>query len=485
MDRRVIDPEGGGMETNELCWKPARELARLIRAQEVSPVEVVEAFLARIERINPQINAYCTVTADQARAAAREAEAAVQAGERLGPLHGVPFSLKDLTPTRGIRTTMGSKIFEHNIPTEDAILVERLRGAGAILLGKTNTPEFGCKPFTDNRLFGATANPWSLERSAGGSSGGAAAAVAAGLGPLAEGSDLAGSIRHPAAWCGVVGFKPSQGRIPRYPTLTAWNAMSTNGPITRTVDDAAMMFAAMAGPDPRDPLALPDTGEGWTRLADHADVRGLRVAWTPDLGGAAAVDPSIVSICRTAARVFAGLGCTLEDASPEIGDIREPFLALNATLRQATAGKYLDQWREQMDPILVRRLEVGKMLTAAEIGRAEVERSAYHQRLRRFFERFDLLVLPATAIPASPLDAPLPKEIAGRGLRDHLDMMVLTFAFNLSGYPAISIPCGWTSDGLPVGLQIAGGWRRDALVLKAAASFEQAAPWTGRTPPLH
>jgi Asp-tRNA(Asn)/Glu-tRNA(Gln) amidotransferase A subunit family amidase len=180
MGRRVIDPEGGVMETTELCWKPARELARLIRAQEVSPVEVVEAFLARIERINPQINAYCTVTADQARAAAREAEAAIQAGERLGPLHGVPFSLKDLTPTRGIRTTMGSKIFEDNIPTEDAILVERLRGAGAILLGKTNTPEFGCKPFTDNRLFGATANPWSLERSAGGSSGGAAAAVAAG-----------------------------------------------------------------------------------------------------------------------------------------------------------------------------------------------------------------------------------------------------------------------------------------------------------------
>jgi len=473
------------MATDELCWKPATELTRMVRAKETSPVEVVEAFLSRIERINPQVNAYCTVTADSARTGAETAEAAIARGERLGPLHGVPFSLKDLTSTRGIRTTMGSKIFEHNVPQEDAILAERLRAAGAILLGKTNTPEFGCKVFTDNRLFGATANPWALDRSAGGSSGGAAAAVAAGLGPLAEGSDLAGSIRHPASWCGVVGFKPSQGRIPRYPNPTAWNGMSSNGPITRTVADAALMFAVMAGPDPRDPLALPDTGEDWTRLPDHPDLRGLRVAWAPDLGGAAPVDPSVASICQAATRVFAGLGCRLEDASPEIGNIRDPFLALNAALRQATTGKYLDQWREQMDPILVRRLELGKALTAADVGRAEIERSAYHQRLRRFFERYDLLLLPTTAIPASPLDALLPKEIAGRAIRDHLDMVVQTYAFNLSNHPAISVPCGWTSGGLPVGLQIVGGWRRDALVLKAAASFELAAPWTGRRPPLH
>ena len=473
------------MATDELCWTPGTELARMVRAKDVSPVDIVEAFLARIERINPRINAYCTVTADQARAAAREAEAAAGRGERLGPLHGVPFSLKDLTPTKGIRTTMGSKIFKHNVPQEDAVLAARLRDAGGILLGKTNTPEFGCKPFTDNRVFGATANPWSPDRSAGGSSGGAAAAVAAGLGPLAEGSDLAGSIRHPAAWCGVVGFKPSHGRIPRYPTQTAWNAMSSHGPIARTVGDAALMFAVMAGPDPRDPLALPETGENWARLADPPDVRGLRVAWTPDLDGAAAVDATIASICRAATRVFADLGCTVEDASPEVGSIRDPFLALNAALRQATAGKYLDQWREQMDPILVRRLELGKTLTAVDIARAEVDRSAYHQRLRRFFERFDLLVLPATAIAASPLNALLPHEIAGRPVRDHLDMMVLTYAFNLSGYPAISVPCGWTPDGLPVGLQIVGGWRQDALVLRAAASVERTAPWTGRRPPVH
>jgi amidase len=472
------------MGSDELCWKPARELARMIRAKEASPVEVVEAFLTRIERVNPKINAYCTLIPDQARAAARQAEAAVGRGEATEPLHGVPYSLKDLTPVKGVRTTMGSKIFEHNVPQESAILAERMHDAGAILLGKTNTPEFGCKPFTDNRLFGATVNPWALDHSAGGSSGGAAAAVAAGLGPLAEGSDLAGSIRQPASWCGVVGFKPSQGRIARYPNQTAWNAMSSNGPIARTVADAALMFAVMAGPDPRDPLALPHTGEDWARVSDDTNLRGLRVAWTPDLGGAAAIDAPIASICHAAARQFSELGCRLEDASPEIGNIRDPFLALNAVLRHATVGKYLDEWREQMDPILVRRIELSQALTPGDISRAEVERTAYHHRLRRFFERYDLLVLPAASIAASPLGALMPKEIAGRPLRDHLDMMVPTFAFNLSGYPAISIPCGWTEQGLPVGLQIVGGWRQDALVLKAAASFEAAAPWTDRRPPL-
>src|ERR671917_184386 len=279
--------------TSELEWTSATDLAKLIRRGSLSPVELVDALLARIERVNPAVNAYCTVTADEARAAAKEAEAAARAGDDLGLLHGVPYSLKDLTPTRGIRTTMGSKIFEHNVPDEDGLLVQRMRAAGGILLGKTNTPEFGCKPLTDNRVFGATRNPWNLDRSPGGSSGGAAAAVAAGLGPLPQGSDLAASIRQPAAWCGVVGFKPSQGRVPRFPQATGWAGMSVNGPLTRTVRDAAMMFAALAGPDPRDPLALPDTGEDWCEIVQEPELKNLRVAWTPDLGGAAPIDPEI------------------------------------------------------------------------------------------------------------------------------------------------------------------------------------------------
>jgi Asp-tRNA(Asn)/Glu-tRNA(Gln) amidotransferase A subunit family amidase len=468
----------------ELCWTSATELAGLIRRKAVSPVEVVDAVLERIERVNPSINAYVTVTAEAARAAARAAEAAVARGDVLGPLHGVPYSLKDLTPTRGIRTTMGSKIFEHYVPEEDAILVERIRAAGAILLGKTNTPEFGCKPFTDNRLFGATRNPWVRDRSSGGSSGGAAAAVAAGLGPLAEGSDLAGSIRQPAAWCGAVGFKPSQGRVARYPSAAAWNAMSMNGPITRTVADAALMFSVMTGPDPRDPLALPPTGEDWARLADGAQVRGLRVAWTPDLGGAAAVDRRLAAICEAAAKRFEELGAHVEPASPEIGAIAEPFLAINAAIRLASYGKYLPQWRSEMDPVLVRRLDLGLSLTAADVGRAEAERTAYHHRLRRFFERYDLVLLPTTAVTATPLDDPLPAEISGRPMAQHIDMLLPTYAFNFSAYPAITVPCGFGDDGLPVGLQIAAGWRQDARVLTAAAAFEAASPSADRRPPV-
>lgn len=472
------------MAADALCWLSAVELARMIHARELSPVEVIDAVLTRLDRVNPRINAYCTITAEQARAAAREAEAAVRGGSPLGPLHGVPYSLKDLTPTKGIRTTSGSKIFEHHVPTEDAIIVERMRAAGAILIGKTNTPEFGIKPFTDNRIFGATVNPWALDRTAGGSSGGAAAAVAAGLGPLAEGSDLAGSIRIPAAWCGVVGFKPSQGRVARYPTPAAWNAMGANGPITRTVADAALMFSVITGPDPRDPLALPHTGEEWGRVTNAASVRGLRAAWTPDLGGAAAVEPAVAAVCERAARRFADLGCALETASPEIGNIVVPFRALNAAVRQATVGRYLDEWRDQMDPILVRRIEAGRALTGEDIGRAEVERSAYHQRLRRFFETHDLLLLPTTGVAATPLASPLPATVAGRPIGDHLDLLVPTLAFNFSGYPAISVPCGWTPDGLPVGLQIVAGWRQDALVLRAAAAFERIAPWAERRPPV-
>lgn len=473
------------MSADELCWMPARELARRIRTREVSPVEVTGAVLARLARVDARVHAYCTVAADQALAAAREAEAALRRGASLGPLHGVPVSIKDLTPTRGLRTTMGSRIFAHHVPAEDAVLVERLRAAGAIVLGKTNTPEFGCKPFTDNRLFEPTRNPWALDRSPGGSSGGAAAAVAAGLGPLAEGSDLAGSIRHPAAWCGVVGFKPSPGRIPRFPAVTAWNTLSVHGPLARTVEDAALMFAVMAGADPRDPLALPPAGEDWLRAVEEPPRRALRLAWSPDLGGAAPVDPTIAAHCARAIRALAEtLGWAIEEAAPEVGELLDPFLVLNAVLRQAAAGRYLDAWREEMDPVLVERLELARRLGATDVARAEVARAAYYHRLRRFFERYDLLVCPTTATAALPLDAPLPAQIGGRPIARAVDMLVLTLAFNFGAAPAISVPCGFTPEGLPVGLQLVAPCREDARVLQAAATLERAQPWTHRRPPL-
>ena len=472
------------MDSTELCYIPATQLATAIRTKECSPTEVVAAFLDRIEQLNPKLNAYCTVTAEQARAAAHEAETAIMRGERLGPLHGVPFSLKDLTVTKGIRTTFGSKIFEHHIPTEDAILVERLRRAGGILLGKTNTPEFGCKGLTDNRIFGTTYNPWNLDHTPGGSSGGAGAAVAAGLGPLAEGSDLAGSIRMPASFCGVVGFKPSQGRIPRYPNINAWNSLTVNGPLTRTVADAAMMFQVMAGPDDRDPLALPDTGEDfYAAVQTDLHLTGLRAAWTPDLG-MVPVEPVVQEICARATRLFVDLGCSVEEGSPDFSGALELFTVLNANLRTAAVGDYADEWADQMDPLLLRRVEQGRNLSLIDVGKAENARTTLYHRVRRFFETYDLLLLPTTATLPHPAHGSYPAEVAGRSITSPYEILLLTFAFNLTGQPAISVPAGWTDDGLPVGLQIVGRQRADALVLRAAAAFEAVAPWVHRRPPV-
>jgi Asp-tRNA(Asn)/Glu-tRNA(Gln) amidotransferase A subunit family amidase len=472
------------MEATDLCYTPATRLAAMIRAKEVSPVEVVAAVLARIERLNPTLNAYCTVTADLARAAARRAEAAVLQGAELGPLHGVPFSLKDLTPTQGIRTTFGSKIYEHHVPAEDAVLVERLRAAGGVLLGKTNTPEFGCKGLTDNKVFGITYNPWHLERTPGGSSGGAGAAVAAGLGPLAEGSDLAGSIRMPASFCGIVGFKPSPGRIPRYPNLNAWNTLSVNGPLTRTVADAALMFQVMSGPDPRDPLSLPASGEDFLAATQgDPSLKGWRVAWTPDLK-LAPVEPVVQAICRQAVRVFADLGCQIDEDSPDVSGAHELFAVLNANLRLAAVGDYVDQWREHMDPLLVWRVDQGRQYRMADVGRAEKARTELYHRMRRFFERYDLLLLPTTVAPPYPAHGSYPSVVAGRPIANPYEILLLTYVFNVTGQPAISVPAGWTDDGLPIGLQIVGGWRADARVLRAAAAYEAASPWAHRRPPL-
>ena len=315
------------MHPTELCFLPAIELARLIRARALSPSDLVDAVLARIEAVNPGLNAYCTVAADQARAAAGEAEARLMRGADLGPLHGVPVSFKDMTPTAGIRTTWGSLLFEHHVPQQDALPVARTKAAGAIVLGKTNTPEFGCKGVTDNRVFGPTRNPWNPSLIPGGSSGGAACAVAAGLGPLAEGSDFAGSVRIPAAACGVVGLKPSPGRLPKV-TGSPWNTIGTSGPIARTVRDAALFLDVLSGPDERDPLSLPS--ESFLAACDQPLGR-LRVAWSPDLGYAA-VDGRVTVVADQAARTFAALGCEIDETHPGFVDPVEIEDGFNAAL---------------------------------------------------------------------------------------------------------------------------------------------------------
>ena len=466
------------MDQTELCYQPATELAAGVRAGDVSPTEVVDAFLGRIERVNPRLNAYCTVTADRARDRAKAIEAALARGETVGPLAGVPVSIKDVLFTKGIRTTRGSLLYADSVPTEDAPVVERLEAAGAILLGKTNTPEFGWKATTDNRLFGPTRNPWNLSRTAGGSSGGAGAAVAAGLGPLAIGTDGGGSVRIPATFCGIFGLKATFGLVPAYPPSYA-EALSHTGPLTRTVRDAALMLNVIAGPDPRDrntfPIGPVDFLEGIDR-----GIAGLRVAWSPNLGHGLVASEALASAER-AARRFSALGCAVEEAAPSVGDFDRPwqllfYSAIAAGLQTQPAG-----WQEKIDPGLLALIQSIRGASALDLAAAYQTRAQISDAVRRFFERYDLLLTPSFAVPPWPIDRdaastdtwPMSEETAQ-----------LTQLFNLTGQPAATVPCGWTADGLPLGLQIVGRRHEDALVLRAAAAFEALAPWGERRPAL-
>ncbi len=468
------------MSRDELCYLPAADLAAAIRAKKLSPVEVVETFLARIERLNPLINAYCTVTAEAARRAAKAAEAAVSSGAPLRPLHGVPVSIKDLITTRGIRTTWGSKIYEQHVPEEDAPAVERLTRAGAILLGKTNTPEMGWRGSTDNLIFGPTRNPWDLGRTAGGSSGGAAAVVAAGLGPLAVGTDGGGSIRIPSSFCGVYGLKPSFGRVPVYPASAA-EALSHIGPITRTVRDAALMLDVLAGPDERDRNSLPADGGSYLRALD-GDLRGLRVAWSPTLGYAA-VDPEVRAIAEAAARRFADLGCEVEETDPGFADPHAAWLTLFYGGIGTRLEGHLPEWRDRIDPGLLKIVENARGLTAFQFVQALFDRAAFWDTARRFFGRYDLLLTPSIAVPPFELGIVGPSEVAGQPIGP-MGWTPFTYPFNLTGQPAASVPCGWTAESLPVGLQIVGRRYAEATVLRASAAFEAACPWADRRPPL-
>ena len=457
---------------------PASELSAAIRAKRVSPVEVVEAVLDRIERLNPRLNAYCTVTAESARREAAAAEAAVMRGDALGPLHGVPVSVKDLVITRGVRTTFGSRIYENNVPQEDAPLVERLKAAGAILVGKTTTPEFGWKGVTDSPLLGITRNPWNPERTPGGSSGGAGAAVAAGLAPLAVGTDGGGSIRIPGSFCGVFGLKPTYGVIPVYPA-SATGTLSHAGPMTRTVRDAALMLQVMAGPDDRDPLSFPLEGMDFVAGLE-GEIHGLRVAWSPTLGYAV-VDPEVRSVTEAAAKRFSGLGCQVEEVNRVFDDPDPIWAPLFYAGIAARLDDFLAEWRDRMDPGLVQIVEEGRRIGAVQFAKASFARATFTEAVRKFFSQYDLLLTPTLAVPpfAVGLEQP-PNRPAG----SRLAWVAFTYPFNLTGQPAATLPCGFTRDGLPIGLQIVGRRLADATVLRAAAAYEAAAPWVERRPPL-
>jgi len=469
------------MANDEVCWMSAVELAAAIRRKKVSPVEAVGAVLARIERLNPKLNAYCTVTADRARREARAAERALgRKGARLGPLHGVPFSVKDLLITRGVRTTWGSKLYADHVPEEDAPAVERLTAAGGIMVGKTNTPAFGWIGATHNLVFGITRSPWNPERTPGGSSGGAGAAVAAGMAPLAVGTDGGGSIRIPASFSGIFGLKPSFGRVPVYPFSAAWS-LSHAGPMTRSVADAALMLTVLAGPDERDPHAVPAPTVDFLK-ALKGTLKGLRVAWSPTLGYAT-VDPEVQTLCEKAARRFTEFGCRVEAVDPGWPSPHQAWEVIFCGGIATRLASYLPERRQDIEPGLVKIIENVLTWPPTKFIQAWFDRLAFWDYVRKFFTRYDLLLTPTVACPPFKVGIDNPAEIAGRPVPDY-GWIPFTYPFNLTGQPAASVPCGFTPSGLPVGLQIVGRRFDDATVLRAAAHFEQAQSWAGRRPPI-
>ncbi len=467
------------MNCEEICWMSAIDLAAAIREKRVSPVDVMAGLLSRIERLNPALNAYCTIMADEAREAARQAEqVSMRRGETLGPLHGVPISFKDNLWVRGSRTTFGSKLLESNITAEDCPAAARLRKAGAIIVGRTNTPEFGWKGVTDNRLFGITRNPWNLDLTPGGSSGGAAAAVATGLGPIGIGTDGGGSLRIPASFCGVVGYKASHGRIPNWPVTTV-DSIRHTGPITRTVSDAALVLSVLAGPDERDPGSLPTPAGDWLSESS-SEIRSLKIAYSADLGYAP-VDRQVAGICQQAALSLAQTGAKIEEIKLNWQDPHDCWSVFFHGGIAASLADKLTMQGDLLDPGLRKIVERGVKLSAVDYVQALVARNAFWQQVRQLFEKFDLLITPTLsvlpfAVGQDEADSSLDNEPPA------LQWTRFTYPFNLTGQPAISVPAGWTESGLPVGLQIVGRRFDDMNVLRVARAWERLMPWASRHP---
>lgn len=467
----------------EIVYRSARELAHLLRTRELSAREVVQAHLDQVARTNPAVNAIVTLTAERALADARAADQRIARGDAVGPLHGIPMVHKDIHDTAGIRTTYGSPVFADNVPARDELAVARLRAAGAITIGKSNVPEFGAGSHTFNPVFGATRNPYALTRSAGGSSGGAAAALASGMCPLAEGSDMGGSLRNPASFCNVVGLRPAPGRVPSWPSLLPWSTMSVQGPMARTVADAALLLSVLAGPDPRSPIALDEPG---TRFAEpmSPDLSGLRVAWAPDLGGAVPVDPDVATVLADTPTVLSGLGCHVELDSPDLSGADEVFRTLRAWQFELTLGELLDHHAEALKPSLRDNIALGRRLTGPEVGRAHLLHGALYERVCEFFTRYDALALPVSQVAPFPVELEYPTEVAGQPMDDYLEWMRSAYLISVTGCPALSVPAGFTVDGLPVGLQVVTPPRADSLALRVGLALEQATGFGQRRPDL-
>jgi amidase len=468
--------------SSSVCFTSAVEMARLIRTKKLSAREALAEHLKQIDRVNPQVNAIVTLAREQAEEAAAKADEKQARQEELGPLHGLPVAHKDLIETRGIRTTFGSLLFKDYVPTEDDIVVERMARAGAITIGKTNTPEFGSGSQTFNKVFGATHNPYDLSKTCGGSSGGAAVALACGMTPVASGSDMGGSLRNPAAFCNVVGFRPSAGRVPNPKAAFAWSTLATSGCLGRSVADLAFVLSTIAGPDPRVPLSIDQPGEVFARTLDRK-FKGVRVAWFKDLGGVP-VDPRVRSLVDGQRATFESLGCIVEQAEPDFKLAETSFRILRAWNSASSYGAMLRQHPDAFKDTLKAEIEQGSRLTGGDIARAENANSAMWRRFQAFLQNYEYFVLPTSQLPPFDVNTPYPTEIAGVKFDNFIDWMKSCWYISATGNPAASVPCGFTPEGLPVGLQIVGRNKQDFSVLQLAHAFEQATGFGKKRPAI-
>ena len=462
----------------DICFTAARTLARLIQARKLSATEVVRAFIAQIERVNPKVNAIVTFVPEQALKQAREFDKK----RKRQPLGGLPIAMKDVIATKGVRTTWGSLVYKDHVPAEDHILAERLKAAGAILIGKTNTPEFGAGSQTFNAVFGATRNPYDLSKTCGGSSGGAAVAVACGMVPFADGGDFAASLRNPGNFCNVIGFRPSTGRVPAYPHPYPWSNLSELGPMARTVSDAAFLLSVMAGPDSRAPTSINEPGSLFNKPLKRK-FRKTRIAWSRDLGGLP-VEPAVTKVLEKQRQVFKDLGCIVEDAEPDFSGATEAFETLRGLTYQHRIGALIGEHRDKLKDTIIWNYEEGRKLGAPQIAKAEGLRAELYHRMRKFLEKYDFFVCPVNQLPPYSVEEEYPKEIAGTKMGSYLDWMKSCYYITITTHPAISVPAGFTDDGLPVGIQIVGRHRDDFGVLQMAHAFEQATQVWQRRPAI-
>ena len=474
--------EDSSMPTPDLCFMPATALAQRIRARELSARDVMAAHLQQIERLNPRVNAIVTLLPERAMDGARAADEALARGTSVGPLHGLPIAHKDLVLTQGIRTTYGSRIYKDFVPDQDALMVQRTRHAGAITLGKTNTPEFGAGSQTFNEVFGATLNPYDLTKTCGGSSGGAAVALACGMLPLADGTDIGGSLRNPASFCNVVGFRTAPGRVPVYPSTTAWSSLSVQGPMARTVQDVALFLSVLAGPDRRVPISIAAPGSTFARPLGR-DFKGVRIAWNRTFGGLP-VEPRVTAAIDAQRPTFEALGCIVEDGTPDFSDADEIFKTWRAWNFALRYGELLQAHRHLMKDTLIWNIEAGEGITGTQLARMATQRTALYQRVCEFMETYEFMICPVSQVPPFDVRQPYITEINGVQMETYIDWMRSCYFVTVTGLPAISVPCGFTPEGLPVGVQIVGRHQDEFGVLQLAYAFQEATQCWQRRPPV-